>query len=126
MPQWLWVALGGALGSVLRYQVAGAVQRWNGSDWPLGTLAVNLLGSLLIGGLAHLVLSRGLLSAEARLFMMVGILGGFTTFSAFSLETLRLLQQGAWEYALANMALSLTGGLAAAWAGFALTALIWP
>jgi CrcB protein len=123
---WIWVALGGALGSVLRYQVAGTVQRWNGSDWPLGTLAVNLLGSLVIGGLAHMVLARGLLSAEARLFMMVGILGGFTTFSTFSMETLRLLQQGAWEHALANMALSVAGGLAAAWAGFVLAGLLWP
>ena len=126
MLDWIWVAAGGALGSVLRYQVGGAVQRWNGSDWPLGTLSVNLVGSLVIGGLAHLVLGRGLLSAEARLFTMVGILGGFTTFSAFSMETLRLLQQGAWEYALANMALSVAGGLAAAWAGFALASLLWP
>ena len=58
--------------------------------------------------------------------MTVGILGGFTTFSTFSMETLRLLQQGAWEYALANMALSVAGGLAAAWAGFALASLLWP
>lgn len=126
MLGWLWVAAGGAVGSLLRYQVAGAVQRWNGSDWPLGTLAVNLAGSLVIGGITHLVLARGMFSAEARLFVMVGLLGGFTTFSTFSIETLRLLQQGAWEYALANAALSVAGGLAAAWAGFALIALLWP
>ena len=118
---WVWVALGGAVGSVLRYGAGGAVQRWNGSDWPLGTLAVNIAGSFIIGWLAQLILTRGIMPPQARLFVMVGILGGFTTFSTFSLETLRLIQQGGWAPAAANVALSVVGGLIAAWAGFAIS-----
>ena len=116
---WVWVALGGALGSVLRYGAGGAVQRWNGSDWPIGTLAVNLAGSFIIGWLAQLILARGIMTPQARLFVMVGVLGGFTTFSTFSLETLRLIQQGGWGPAVTNIVLSVAGGLFAAWAGFA-------
>lgn len=118
---WVWVALGGALGSVLRYTAGGAVQRWNGSDWPIGTLAVNIAGSFIIGWLAQLILARGIMAPQARLFVMVGVLGGFTTFSTFSLETLRLIQQGGWGPAAANVALSVAGGLIAAWAGFAVS-----
>lgn len=120
----IWVAAGGALGSALRYGMAGAVQRWNGTDWPLGTFSVNLVGSFVIGALTALVLSRGILSPQARLFVLVGTLGGFTTFSTFSLETLRLLQQGLWWSALTNVALSVGGGLFAAWAGFATATLL--
>lgn len=121
MIDWLWVAIGGALGSVLRYGAGGAVQRWNGSDWPLGTLAVNIVGSFIIGWLAHLILERGIMAPQARLFVMVGVLGGFTTFSTFSFETLRLLQQGGWAPAAANIVFSVAGGLIAAWSGFALS-----
>ncbi len=118
---WVWVALGGAAGSVLRYGVGGAVQRWSGSGWPLGTLAVNIAGSFIIGWLAQLILARGIMPPQARLFVMAGLLGGFTTFSTFSLETLRLIQQGGWAPAAANIALSVVGGLIAAWAGFAIS-----
>jgi CrcB protein len=118
--EWIWVAIGGALGSVLRYGVGGAIQRWNSSDWPVGTLAVNILGSFVIGWLAQQILARGVMTPQARLLVMVGILGGFTTFSTFSLETLRLLQQGGWIPAVANIVFSVAGGLVAAWAGFAI------
>lgn len=118
---WVWVAIGGAVGSVLRYGTGGVIQRWNGSDWPMGTLTVNILGSFVIGFLAQLILARGIMSPQARLFVMVGLLGGFTTFSTFSLETLRLVQQGGWFPAAVNVIFSVTGGLIAAWAGFSIS-----
>lgn len=121
---WLWVAGGGALGNALRYGLALGVQRRLGTGWPFGTLAVNLLGSFLIGWAFHLLVSREILAEGPRLFIVAGLLGGFTTFSAFSLETLRLLQEGAWPLAALYVALSTAGGLLAAWAGFQLAAWI--
>lgn len=121
---WLWVAGGGALGSALRYGLALGVQRRLGTGWPFGTLAVNLLGSFLIGWIFHLLVSREILAEGPRLFIVAGLLGGFTTFSAFSLETLRLLQEGAWPLAALYVALSTAGGLLAAWTGFQLAAWI--
>lgn len=121
---WLWVAGGGALGSALRYGLALGVQRRLGAGWPFGTLAVNLLGSFLVGWAFHLLVSREILAEGPRLFIVAGLLGGFTTFSAFSLETLRLLQEGAWPLAALYVALSTAGGLLAAWAGFQLASWI--
>ena len=118
MFDWLWVAIGGAAGSVLRYGTTIAVQRWTQSSWPWATFAVNVLGSFLIGWLAYLVVGRGAISVQTRLIVMVGLLGGFTTFSTFSLDTLRLIQEGGWRAAAANAVLSVAGGLIAAWAGF--------
>jgi CrcB protein len=120
MFDWAWVAIGGAVGSVMRYGTAMAVQRWTRLGFPLATLAVNIIGSFIIGWLAYLVIERDFMSVQARLVVMVGILGGFTTFSTFSLETLRLIQQGGWQAAALNIGLSLAGGLFAAWAGFTL------
>lgn len=121
---WLWVAGGGALGSALRYGLALGVQRRLGAGWPFGTLAVNLLGSFLVGWAFHLLVSREILAEGPRLFIVAGLLGGFTTFSAFSLETLRLLQEGAWPLAALYVAISTAGGLLAAWAGFQLASWI--
>lgn len=121
MPNWLWVALGGATGSALRYGVASTVQRWSGGGWPLGTLAVNVTGSFIMGWIAALVLTKGIAADPARHLLLVGVLGGFTTFSAFSLETLQLFQNGHWGSAAANIAISVTGCLLATWAGFSLT-----
>ncbi len=117
---WLWVAGGGAIGSTLRYGLALGVQRWLGAGWPYGTLAANLLGSFAIGWAFRLLMARALLGEGGRLFFVVGVLGGFTTFSAFSLETLRLLQSGAWPSAALYVACSVAGCLLAAWAGFRL------
>ena len=102
MFDWLWVAIGGAAGSVLRYGTTIAVQRWTQSSWPWATFAVNILGSFLIGWLAYMVVGRGAISVQTRLIVMVGLLGGFTTFSTFSLDTLRLIQEGGWRAAAAN------------------------
>ena len=120
MLDWLWVAIGGAAGSMMRYGTVIAVQRMTKGEFPLATLAVNIVGSFIIGWLAFLVLERDFMSVEARLVVMVGVLGGFTTFSTFSLETLRLLQGGGWSAAAANIALSVAGSLLAAWAGFSI------
>ena len=93
----LWVALGGALGSVARFAISGAAVRWLGAGFPYGTLFVNVTGSFTIGLLAALAAADGrpALGADARAFLLVGVLGGFTTFSSFSLETLNLARSGA-------------------------------
>src|SRR5262245_8382108 len=123
---YLWVALGGALGSVARYACSGAAVRWLGAGFPYGTLFVNVAGSFTIGLLAALVASDGrpLLGADARAFVLVGVLGGFTTFSSFSLETLELARSGAVGAASANVLLSLVLCLGGAWLGFAAAGLL--
>lgn len=118
---YLWVALGGALGSVARFACSGVAARWFGVGFPWGTLFVNVAGSLIIGALAALAThgERPLVGADARAFLMVGVLGGFTTFSSFSLETLTLARGGQLAAAGANVALSLVVCLVAVWLGFA-------
>jgi fluoride exporter len=123
---YLWVALGGALGSVARYACSGVAVRWLGAGFPWGTLFVNVAGSFAIGLLAALVTADGrpALGNDARAFLIVGVLGGFTTFSSFSLETLNLARAGALGAASANVALSVVLCLAGAGLGFAAAALI--
>jgi CrcB protein len=115
----LLVALGGALGSVARYQLSGWVLQHT-LDWkfPAGTFSVNVIGCLLAGILAGLAHRHDLLSAEARLLLLTGILGGFTTFSAFGLETMLLIRRGDWLIATSNIVLSVIAGLLALWLGW--------
>ncbi|HVC62487.1 MAG TPA: fluoride efflux transporter CrcB [Acetobacteraceae bacterium] len=119
MATWFWVALGGALGSMARFGVAVGVAALTGPQFPWGTLLINVGGSCLIGWFGALTGSRGALSVppDIRVFVMVGICGGFTTFSSFSLQTLDLLQAGevlwAGFYILGSVALCLLG----VWAG---------
>ena len=119
MRHLLAAALGGSLGSVARYLLQGAVQRRAGEahGWaavfPWGTLAVTLLGCLLIGFLAVLFEERLAIAPETRTFVLIGLLGGFTTFSSFGFETFALLRDGSTLLALANIATSVTVGLAA-------------
>ena len=105
----LLVALGGALGSVARYLAVQLLMRFHLQPFPLGTMAVNIIGSFIIGVLMARFAEAD--SASARLFLVTGILGGFTTFSAFSWDTLSLVQRGAWGqaaiYVAASVALSL-------------------
>ncbi len=116
------MAGGGAIGSALRYGLALFVQRSLDASWPFGTLMANLIGSFVIGCMFELLVSRESLGEEVRLFAMVGLLGGFTTFSAFSLETLLMFQEGDWLLAAFYVALSVAGCLIAVWAGFQFTA----
>jgi CrcB protein len=113
----LLVALGGALGSALRWGVTEWAARVTLGLFPWGTLAVNAAGSLAIGAVATLAETRGLGSPETRLLLVTGILGGFTTFSALSWETLTLTRQGAWGTAAGYALGSLVLGWAAAAAG---------
>ena len=116
MKQVLLVALGGALGSVGRYGAGLVAARVLGLAFPWGTLIVNVLGSLAIGVLTARV---DALHADTRLFIGAGILGGFTTFSTFSLEAVRLGEHQAWSAAL-YVASSLVLGLSACWVGLVL------
>jgi CrcB protein len=120
----LLVALGGAFGSIARYKLSGLVLQHT-LDWrfPAGTFAVNVTGCLAAGLLAGLAEKHDLLSAEARLLLFTGVLGGFTTFSAFGLETMHLLKRGDLAIAGANVALSVVAGLAALWLGLGLASL---
>jgi CrcB protein len=109
---YLWVAIGSALGGVARYAGSGLQLPWLGAGYPWSTLLVNVIGSLAIGALAFAIPADGRAASEsARLFLMVGVCGGFTTFSAFSLETLNLARSGAWgmaaSYVLASVVLCL-------------------
>jgi CrcB protein len=99
----LLVGLGGAVGSVLRYLVATAALRWLGPDYPWGTLAVNLAGAFAIGVVQELALDRAVVPEDLRIFLATGVMGGFTTYSAFSYETVRLAQTGAWSAAGFNV-----------------------
>ena len=123
---YVWVALGGAAGSVARYACSVAALRWLGSGFPWGTLFVNVAGSFAIGLLASLMTADGrpLLGTDARPLLLIGVLGGFTTFSSFSLETLNLARSGALGAALLNTAGSVALCLAGVWLGFAAAALI--
>ena len=96
---WL-VALGSAIGGVLRFLLVPVAQRWFATGFPGGTLAVNILGSLAIGVVVRLATGEGVITPEARVFLAVGICGGFTTFSSFSLESFELLQSGQYGRAV--------------------------
>ena len=117
---WLAVAAGGALGSVARFWMTGAVAAAMGARFPWGTLIINILGSFVIGATAGLTLTpeRMGLHPDVRVFVMVGICGGFTTFSSFSLQTLELIQGGEMASALAYIAGSVLLCLAFVWAGW--------
>ncbi len=125
---YLWVALGGALGSVLRYWVNGLVSEKLGSTFPWGILVINVSGSFLIGLLGALALPEGRMDSQVRQFstqfLMIGICGGYTTFSSFSLETLKRLQEGEWLHAGVNIVLSVVLCLVAVWLGYLLGTLL--
>jgi CrcB protein len=114
---------GGFLGSVARYLLTGLVTRWTAAArFPYGTLTVNVLGCLAIGVLAGLAEERHLLSSSARLFLLTGVLGGFTTFSAFAYESYFLGREHAWGSALASVAFQVLAGIGAVWIGHRLVA----
>ena len=117
---YFWIALGSAIGGAGRYWCNNLVSGAFGNAFPWGTIAVNVAGSFLIGYLASSDPFSGrswLPGLEARAFLIVGVCGGYTTFSAFSLQTLDLLRTGQWPQALGNIALSVVLCLLAVWLG---------
>ncbi|HZB90109.1 MAG TPA: fluoride efflux transporter CrcB [Stellaceae bacterium] len=121
-----WVALGSAVGGMARYGVSGYVATRIGETFPWGTLVVNVSGCLVIGAFAALIAPAGALPGDVsvRALVIIGICGGYTTFSSFSLQTLTLAREGQWRHALGNIAASVGFCLLAVWAGFALGAFI--
>jgi CrcB protein len=115
----LLVALGGAAGSLARWGLASAIQRWSGVTFPWGTLAVNAAGALAIGFVGALALERAQIPPALRHLLIAGVLGGFTTFSAYSWETLALLREGQWVAATLYAGGSVIACLAAVALGFA-------
>lgn len=121
----VWVGLGGFLGSAARYYLGGLLNEMSpGFLFPYETLVINVSGCLGIGLVTGIVELRGLFSPELRLFLMVGILGGFTTFSTFGYETFQLLRDGQVGLAALSVALQIFLGLAGVWAGFMLARLL--
>jgi CrcB protein len=122
---YLTVFIGAGIGGVLRYAMSPAIQRacnyWN---FPIGTFTVNMLGCLIIGILGQLTESKGLLQSEMRLFLFVGLLGGYTTFSSFSYETFQLLRDGQILSAITNAVLQVVLGLFCVWIGWVIGRLL--
>ncbi|ADD29224.1 MAG: fluoride efflux transporter CrcB [Meiothermus ruber] len=117
MERYLLVMLGGAIGAMLRYGLGAWVQGLLGPGFPWSTFLINITGSLLIGLVLRLSL-EGALSPEWRLFLAVGVLGGYTTFSTFSWETLTLVQQGEWLKAFLYVAGSVVLGFVLVWLAY--------
>jgi len=120
------IGTGGFIGSVLRYLLSGYVQQLSKSiQFPFGTLAVNIVGCAMIGFLAELADHRGVLSGETRAFLIIGLLGGFTTFSAFGNETMNLLRDGELWLAGGNIVGHVLLTLVAVWLGYSTAYLLW-
>jgi CrcB protein len=120
------IGMGGALGSVARYLVSGWVQTISRNvNFPLGTMTVNIVGCFVIGFLSQLAEARGVFTSEARAFVFIGVLGGFTTFSTFGNETYNLARSGEMLSALLNVGLNVILGLLAVWVGHMVAYLIW-
>jgi len=120
---YIWIAVGGALGSVARYWMTGVAARLFGETFPWGTLLINILGSFVIGFFVALTSPEGgryVVDPNMRAFVTVGICGGFTTFSAFSLQTLVLMQEGEWLHAGGYVVGSVMLCLVAVWLGYIL------
>ena len=118
LPQLLLVGVGGFLGSVGRFVVSGFFNRLSPAlAFPIGTLAVNILGCFLIGLLHGLAESRNLLGTDTRIFLFIGVLGGFTTYSTFGFESLALLKDGEFFKTSANILLHVIVGFSAVWIG---------
>jgi CrcB protein len=124
MTNILLIGAGGFIGSVLRYLIGGMIQQYARS-FPLGTLTVNVIGCFVIGLLAQIGESRGLFSDESRAFIFIGILGGFTTFSAFGNETINLMRNDQLINTVINIGGNIILGLLAVWLGRISANLIW-
>ncbi len=123
MLRLLIIGLGGAIGTILRYIVGGLDYRFSSGVFPVSTLVVNVTGSLVIG-LLWGVVDRFAFSPNVRMFLFIGVLGGYTTFSTFSLETFNLMRDGEYRIALMNAFLSLTLSIAAVFLGYFLSKML--
>jgi fluoride exporter len=121
----LLVGVGGFLGSIARYLVSGYIQDRTGEIFPFGTLAVNVIGCFVIGGLSELAEARAFLSSETRALVVIGVLGGFTTFSTFGNETVNLLRDGEWGFAMLNLLTHAVLAIGAVWVGRTMAHIIW-
>jgi CrcB protein len=115
------IAIGGALGSVARYLLSTFVLRATGTLFPLGTFVVNVIGCLVFGAIAGAASQRVQLAPALRLFLLTGILGGFTTFSSYAFESFTLVRDGQFLWASLNVAGQVIAGLAGMWAGYVIT-----
>jgi len=122
MESYIWVAIGGAIGTAARYFISGVVARLIGETFPWGTLIINVSGSFVIGFFAAITGPSGrvFLGSTTRQFVMTGLCGGYTTFSSFSLQTLNLMNDGEWIRAGGNIGLSVVLCLIAVWCGYTL------
>ena len=120
------IGAGGFIGAVLRFLISSWVQTRSGSIvFPFGTLAVNMIGCLLIGFLTYLVETRSLFSVETRSFILIGLLGAFTTFSTFGIETLGLIRDNRIDLAALNAGSQVVVGVALVWLGRIIASVIW-
>jgi fluoride exporter len=124
MMRVLWISLGGAVGTAARYLLSGWLLRVLGPAFPYGTLAVNVIGSFLLGAIMHVGLNTTLLSPAARLVLGTGVMGGFTTYSTFNYETLQYAQEGAWGLAGLNLGVTVVTCLIAGLLGAAAARLV--
>ena len=119
MVRFLWICLGGAAGTGARYLLSGWTAKRFGTGFPFGTLAVNVVGSFLVGAVMHAALTTSQLSPDVRVVIAVGVLGGFTTYSGFNYETLQYFRDGAWLIGFVNILVMVGACLAAGIAGLA-------
>lgn len=126
MTNTLLAGIGGLIGSILRYLMVNLIFNFvEYPDFPYGTLTVNIIGCFLIGLLSGLAETRDIITPELRVFLFIGILGGFTTFSSFGYDTFGLLRDGSFLYAAINIIVQVFVGLGAVWLGYSLARLIW-
>ena len=117
MKNLLFVAMGGAVGAMLRYGISSGIYSWFGRSFPYGTLVVNVMGSFAIGLLSILLIEKFDVPHEVRLGLVVGVLGALTTFSTFSWDTLDLMEQGLMQKAFLNVLINVVVCITAAWIG---------
>jgi len=125
MARLFWICLAGAAGTAARYFLSGWLARAAGPSFPFGTLAVNVIGSFLVGAIMQFALSVGSFSPTLRVALTTGLLGGFTTYSSFNYETLEYFQEGAWRAGCLNLSVTvascLVAGMLGVWTGRLLT-----
>ncbi len=119
MTRFLWICVGSAIGGGARYLLSGWTLELFGASFPYGTLAVNVIGSFLLGAVMFAGVETTMMSPTLRLALATGVLGGFTTYSTFSYETMRYLQDGAWAIAIGNVLITVIGCLVACLLGWA-------